>query len=126
MSRDRLITPEQRAELLANGARSAAGHDTDPATVVKLVHPGRRGDRASRKTPMSQRFKTAFISAPHRGFIYILEREGARKEGRRLIASRMPERGREGDVLVPLATVPLAIRRAARDHLGPPRTRREP
>ena len=39
MSRDSLITPEQRAELLANGARTAAGHDTDPAPVVKLFTP---------------------------------------------------------------------------------------
>ena len=70
---------------------------------------------------MSQRSKTAFISPAHRGFIYVLERHGER-----LVASRMPERGREGDVLVPLATVPRAIRRAARAHLGPLETRRGP
>ena len=75
---------------------------------------------------MSQQPKTAFISTPHKGFIYILERQGERKNGKRLIASRMPERGREGDVLVKLATVPLAIRRAARDHLGLPQTQWAP
>ena len=53
-------------------------------------------------------------------------REEGRKNGKRLIASRMPERGREGDVLVKLATVPLAIRRAARDHLGLPQPQRGP
>ena len=62
---------------------------------------------------MGQQPKTAFISPAHRGFIYILERHGER-----LVASRMPERGREGDVLVKLATVPLAFRRDARNHLG--------
>ena len=35
----RLITPSQRAELLANGARIAAGQDIDPHPVVKLFTP---------------------------------------------------------------------------------------
>lgn len=35
----RLITPEQRTMLLANGARTAAGEDSDPSPVVKLFTP---------------------------------------------------------------------------------------
>lgn len=34
-----LITPEQRAELLENGARTAAGQDTDPHPVAGLFTP---------------------------------------------------------------------------------------
>jgi hypothetical protein len=34
-----LITPEQRAHMLANGARSAAGENIDPEPVVKLFTP---------------------------------------------------------------------------------------
>ena len=38
-SSDDLFTPDQRAELLANGQRSAAGTDIDPHPVVKLFTP---------------------------------------------------------------------------------------
>ena len=38
-SLDRLLTPEQRGALLANGLRSAAGADLDPHPVVKLFTP---------------------------------------------------------------------------------------
>lgn len=38
-SSDDLFTPDQRAELLANGQRSAAGSDIDPHPVVKLFTP---------------------------------------------------------------------------------------
>lgn len=34
-----LITDAQRAAMLANGAKSAAGHDIDPKPVVKLFTP---------------------------------------------------------------------------------------
>ncbi|MFA7394736.1 MAG: DUF2958 domain-containing protein [Pigmentiphaga sp.] len=34
-----LITDEQRARLLANGAARAAGQDTDPVPVVRLFTP---------------------------------------------------------------------------------------
>ena len=35
----RLIAPEQRAELLANGARTAVGQDADPHPVARLFTP---------------------------------------------------------------------------------------
>lgn len=34
-----IITAEQRVQMLANGARSAAGEDIDPFPVVKLFTP---------------------------------------------------------------------------------------
>ncbi len=34
-----IITADERARLLANGARSAAGEDIDPSPVVKLFTP---------------------------------------------------------------------------------------
>lgn len=34
-----IITTEQRAQMLANGARSAAGEDIDPLPIVKLFAP---------------------------------------------------------------------------------------
>jgi hypothetical protein len=34
-----IITADERARMLANGARSAAGDDIDPAPVVKLFTP---------------------------------------------------------------------------------------
>lgn len=34
-----IITAEQRAQMLANGARSAAGEDIDPFPIVKLFTP---------------------------------------------------------------------------------------
>jgi len=34
-----IITPEERVQLLANGARSAAGEDIDPFPVLKLFTP---------------------------------------------------------------------------------------
>ena len=34
-----IITAEQRAQMLANGTRSAAGEDLDPLPVVKLFTP---------------------------------------------------------------------------------------
>ena len=38
-SSDDLITPDQRAALLANGRQSAAGEDIDPYVIVKLFTP---------------------------------------------------------------------------------------
>lgn len=38
-----LVTDEQLARLLANGARSAAGEDIDPRPVVKLFTPNAGG-----------------------------------------------------------------------------------
>lgn len=34
-----IITPEERIQLLANGARSAAGEDIDPFPIFKLFTP---------------------------------------------------------------------------------------
>jgi hypothetical protein len=34
-----IITADQRTEMLANGARSAAGEDIDPQPIVKLFTP---------------------------------------------------------------------------------------
>ncbi|CAN7493801.1 DUF2958 domain-containing protein [Phenylobacterium sp. LjRoot225] len=34
-----IITAEQRAQMLANGARTAAGEDIDPFPIVKLFTP---------------------------------------------------------------------------------------
>ena len=39
LSTDDLLTPDQRAALLANGRQSAAGGDIDPHPVVKLFTP---------------------------------------------------------------------------------------
>ena len=36
---DPLITKTQLAQLIANGARNAAGEDIDPRPVVKLLRP---------------------------------------------------------------------------------------
>jgi hypothetical protein len=66
---------------------------------------------------------TTFISAPHKGTIYVLEL--ARRGCRKINASAMPAivtpamTGAEAtDRPIAYAKVPLAIRRAAKAHLG--------
>lgn len=54
--------------------------------------------------------------AEHLGTTFILEL--ARKGCRKIVASAMPTNAPGGDVLIPFNKVPLAIRRAARQHLG--------
>jgi hypothetical protein len=70
-----------------------------------------------------QKYQTMFIEPWRDGFTYIVERTC--KGSRKLSCSRMvtvvtPEMNLAqcGDILVGLRTVPLPIRRAARQHLG--------
>lgn len=66
---------------------------------------------------MQQKYPGTYISAPHKGLIYIAEL--ARRGCRKVIFSAMPELPTAADSYVPLRSVPLAIRRAARAHLIP-------
>jgi hypothetical protein len=61
-----------------------------------------------------------YISAPHKGTIYVLEL--ARPGSRKLLASAMPEAPTAPDYPIPYRSVPLQIRRAAKaELLGAPR-----
>lgn len=54
--------------------------------------------------------------AEHLGTTYIFEL--ARKGSTKIISSALPTYAPGGDYLIPLKSVPLTIRRAARAHLG--------
>ena len=56
-----------------------------------------------------------YISAPHKGTIYVLEL--AKKGCSKLVASAMPADRPEPDYPVPYRKVPLAIRREAKAQL---------
>lgn len=56
-----------------------------------------------------------YISTPHKGVIYIIER--ARKGSSKLIASAMPANQPVGDEVIPIRRVPFTIRRAAKRYL---------
>jgi hypothetical protein len=57
-----------------------------------------------------------YISKPHNGVIYIIER--ARKGSSKLVASSMPEHGPTPDYQLPLRRVPLTLRKEARSLLS--------
>ena len=58
---------------------------------------------------------TTYISAPHKGTIYIIEL--ARKGSSKLVASAMPEHGPTPDFFIPLRRVPLNLRKEAKNLL---------
>lgn len=64
---------------------------------------------------MNKSTPNTYISAPHKGQIYIAEL--ARRGCRKLNFSAMPELPIAADSIVALRSVPLAIRREARAHL---------
>lgn len=61
-------------------------------------------------------YKNTFMAQAANDTTYIFEL--ARKGSRKLVVSAMPTSLPGGDELVSLQSVPLAIRRAARAHLG--------
>jgi hypothetical protein len=73
-----------------------------------------------------QKYPNIYISEPHKGTIYTLERAREDRRCRKLVATAMPAKvtgdaSKDGDVVIPLRKVPLAIRNAARTHLFGPR-----